>query len=50
MVLGFNKKKKKRLQITQNKMVRLILYLGPREYVGQHELQVDLLNVEAKSC
>ncbi len=43
---GLNQSLKKKLQTTQNKMVRFITNWGPRSHVGQHERsQVGYLNV-----
>ena len=36
--MGLNQSLKHRLQVAQNKMVRFILDMGPREHVGQAEL------------
>ena len=47
---ALTKKLKSRLQITQNKVVRFILGLGPRSHIGQTELdRVGLLCVEDRS-
>ena len=45
-LLGLSIKMKRKMQITQNKIVRFILNLGPREHIGQVELNtLGFLNV-----
>ena len=45
--LNLNARLKRKLQTTQNKIVRFITNLQPRSHIGQHELDsVSYLNVE----
>ena len=48
---GLSKSLKKKLQITQNKMVRFMLMQGPRFHVGQEELSsLRMLSVEGRAA
>ena len=46
---GLTQKQKHKLKILQNKTVRFILNLGPREHVGLNELKIcGLLSIESR--
>ena len=46
---GLSKKTKGKLQVAQNKLVRVVLGLGPRSHIGRHELQeLNWLPVESR--
>ncbi len=49
-ILAMSKTAKKKLQLVQNKVIRLMLSLGPREHAGTEQLNtLGLLNVDDRA-
>ena len=47
---ALSKKLKEKLQVTQNKIVRFALDLGPRAHIGQNELdRIGILSVKDRA-